>query len=57
MLLQNSAQGRCRAAAPKRVAPERQKLPLFACDKDLERAGGEKKPRRPGTLGQEPEKV
>ena len=43
MLLYNSAQGRGLLAAPKRVAPRRRRLSLSACDKDLERVGGEKK--------------
>ncbi len=57
MLFQNSAQGRGLTAAPKRAAPQRQKLPLSACDKYLERVGGEKKRRRLGALGQEAELV
>ena len=37
-----AAQGRGLTAAQKRVAPQRQKLPLSACDKDLERVGGKR---------------
>ena len=40
MLPQDGAQRRGLTAAKTRVAPRRQKLPLSACDKDLERVGG-----------------
>ncbi len=40
----DAAPRRCAKEGPngglKRVAPQRQKLPLSACDKDLERVGG-----------------
>ena len=52
MLLQNAAQGRGLTAAQERVAPQRQKLPLSACDKDLELVVGEKKRGGLGTLEQ-----
>ena len=49
MLLQKPAEGRGLTAAPERVAPQRQKLPLSGCDRGLERVGGEKKRRRQET--------
>lgn len=37
-----AAQGRGLMAAQKRVAPQLQKLPRSACNKDLERVGGKR---------------
>ena len=52
MLPQNTAQGRVLMAAQERVATQRQKLTLSACNKDLERVGGGKKRGGLGILGQ-----